>query len=105
MAAASAGPPRGFEDRSTVGGHIPPERSGRGGHRRSSARPGAAGHGWEPRPRRLIVDVARPAAAWGLGIVSRMNTAGAAARLVRNTVANGIGSVIGVVVGLVLTPF
>jgi O-antigen/teichoic acid export membrane protein len=34
-----------------------------------------------------------------------MNAPAAAAKLVRNTVANGIGSVIGVLIGLLLTPF
>lgn len=34
-----------------------------------------------------------------------MNTANAAIKLVRNTVANGLGSAIGILVGLALTPF
>jgi O-antigen/teichoic acid export membrane protein len=39
------------------------------------------------------------------GIVGAMNTANAAARLVRNTLVNGLGSAMGIVVGLLLTPF
>ncbi len=39
------------------------------------------------------------------GYCGPMNTANAAARLVRNTLANGVGSVIGILVGLALTPF
>jgi O-antigen/teichoic acid export membrane protein len=34
-----------------------------------------------------------------------MSTANAAAKLVRNTLANGLGSVIGILIGLALTPF
>jgi O-antigen/teichoic acid export membrane protein len=39
------------------------------------------------------------------GIVARMSAPVAAAKLVRNTLANGVGSVTGIVVGLILTPF